>query len=283
LTLSYKSFIFAVIQVVFARVSDKRKRESDAGLSRKNQFEEEICAGESGLSVKRCGRTEDVKKHAEAGLAFQAVCPLCEWGMMANRSQTICVVDDEESIRKAITRTLKELDVEISSFGSGRECLTFLSKRRCDLLITDIKMPGIDGIELLKCVKDLIPWLPVLMVTGFGDVPLAVKALKMGASDFIEKPLERHSFLASVKKLLEKSSHVDALLGKTLTKAECHILRFIVTGQSSKDIAEQLFRSTRTVELHRQHIMRKMGVKNVVELVQRVNAMGLDLADGSQP
>jgi two-component system response regulator FixJ len=203
--------------------------------------------------------------------------------MMASRSQTICVVDDEESIRKAITRTLKELDVEISSFGSGRECLTFLSKRRCDLLITDIKMPGIDGIELLKCVKDLIPWLPVLMVTGFGDVPLAVKALKMGASDFIEKPLERHSFLASVKKLLEKSSHVDALLGKTLTKAECRILRFIVTGQSSKDIAEQLFRSTRTVELHRQHIMRKMGVKNVVELVQRVNAMGLDLADGSQP
>ncbi|NQV33998.1 MAG: response regulator transcription factor [Phycisphaeraceae bacterium] len=202
---------------------------------------------------------------------------------MAANSQIICVVDDEESIRKAITRTLKEVDAKVSSFGSGSECLRFITKHRCDLLITDIKMAGMDGIELLKSVKDVAPWLPVLMVTGFGDVPLAVKALKMGASDFIEKPLERDSFLASVKKLLEKSRHVDALLGKTLTKAECRILRHIVTGQSSKDIAEQLFRSTRTVELHRQHIMRKMGVKNVVELVQRVNALGLDIGEWAQP
>jgi FixJ family two-component response regulator len=139
-----------------------------------------------------------------------------------------------------------------------------------------------DGIELLKCAKEQAPWLPVLMVTGFGDVPLAVKALKMGASDFIEKPLERVSFLACVKTLLEKSRHLDVMLGKTLTKAERRILQFIVTGQSSKDISDQLCRSTRTVELHRQHIMRKMGVKNVVELVQRVNAMGLDLTKWPQ-
>jgi two-component system response regulator FixJ len=203
--------------------------------------------------------------------------------MMADNSKTICVVDDEKSIRQAITRTLKELDVEAVAFGSGRECLRFIAKRRCDLLITDIKMPGMDGIELLKSVKDLMSWLPVLLVTGFGDVPLAVKALKMGASDFVEKPLDRDSFLVSVKKLLEESCRLDAVLEKTLTKAERRILRFIVTGRSSKDIAEQLCRSTRTVELHRQHIMRKMGVKNVVELVQKVNAMGFNLLDLPQP
>ncbi|MCP4453240.1 MAG: response regulator transcription factor [Planctomycetes bacterium] len=196
--------------------------------------------------------------------------------------QTVFVVDDEESIRKAIARTLKELDVEVALFGSGRECLKSIAKRPCHLLITDIKMPEMDGIELLGLAKAQTPWLSVLMVTGFGDVPLAVKALKMGASDFVEKPLERRSFLASVKTLLENSSHLDALLGKTLTKAERRIVRFIVSGQSSKDIAAQLFRSTRTVELHRQHIMRKMGVKNVVELVQRVNAMGLDLKNWPQ-
>lgn len=202
---------------------------------------------------------------------------------MKEAPTTIFVVDDDASIRKAITRTLQELNVEAVSFGSGRECLNQLAKRPCHLLITDVKMPGMDGIELLKSVRDRAPWVPVLMVTGFGDVPLAVKALKMGASDFVEKPLERSSFLASVKKLLEKSNHLDALLGKDLTKAERRILHMIVTGRSSKDIAEKLHRSTRTVELHRQHIMRKMGVKNVVELVQRVNAMGLDLSDSSDP
>lgn len=202
--------------------------------------------------------------------------------MVRKNVQTVFVVDDEEPIRRAITRTLKELDVEVVSFDCAKECLRFVSARQCHLLITDIKMPEMDGIELLRSVKDAAPWLPVLMVTGFGDVPLAVKALKMGAADFIEKPLERKSFLASVKQQLEKSRHLDALLGKTLTKAECRILRFIITGQSSKDIAEQLFRSVRTVELHRQHIMRKLGVKNVVELVQRVNAMGLEVGSPSE-
>lgn len=198
---------------------------------------------------------------------------------MSTNPQTVFVVDDEASIRKAVTRTLRELDVQVLSFGSAEECLRVIPSRQCNLLITDIKMPEMDGMELLKRVKGIAPWLPVLMVTGFGDIPQAVKALKMGASDFIEKPLERDSFLTSVRKLLEKSGQVDALLGQTLTKAERRILHFLITGQSSKEIAKQLFRSVRTVELHRQHIMRKMGVKNVVELVQRVNSMGLDFAE----
>jgi two-component system response regulator FixJ len=199
--------------------------------------------------------------------------------MKKNAGQTIFLVDDESSIRRAVTRTLRELNVHVESFDSGQECLKFIPKRQCHLLITDIKMPGMDGMELLKRAKAVAPWLPVLMVTGFGDVPLAVKALKMGASDFVEKPLERDSFLVSVRKLLRKSKHLDELLGQTLTHAERRIIQFIVTGQSSKEIATQLFRSVRTVELHRQHIMRKMGVKNVVELVQRINAMGIDLDD----
>ncbi len=197
--------------------------------------------------------------------------------MKKNSCQVIFLVDDEPSIRRVVTRTLKELDVRVESFDSGMECLKFISKRQCHLLITDIKMPEMDGMELLIQAKAVAPWLPVLMVTGFGDVPLAVKALKMGASDFVEKPLERNSFLISVRRLLEKSRHLDELLGHTLTHAERRIIPFIVTGQSSKEIANQLFRSVRTVELHRQHIMQKIGVKNVVELVQRVNAMGIDV------
>ncbi|MCF7972658.1 MAG: response regulator [Phycisphaerae bacterium] len=201
---------------------------------------------------------------------------------MSNSRPVVVVVDDEGSIRKAVARTLKAMEVHVVLFDSAKACLDYLSDSPCDLLITDIKMPEMDGIALLEEVKSLVPWLPVMMVTGFGDVPLAVKALKMGASDFIEKPLERDSFLVSVRKLLETTNPGDALLGKTLTKAECRILQFILTGQSSKDIANRFHRSVRTVELHRQHIMQKMGVKNVVELVQRVNALGQGSAELAQ-
>jgi FixJ family two-component response regulator len=201
---------------------------------------------------------------------------------MAGNAQLVVVVDDEASIRKAMVRALKALNVRVVSFGSAAECLAYLSVSPCHLLITDIKMPGMDGLELLKQVRNLIPWLPVIMVTGFGDVPLAVKALKMGASDFIEKPLNRDGFLLSVKTLLETSDGLDGLLGQTLTWAERRILSFIMAGHSSKHIANGLHRSMRTVELHRQHIMKKLGVKNVVELVQYINDLRRDPAESPQ-
>ncbi|NQV33786.1 MAG: response regulator transcription factor [Phycisphaeraceae bacterium] len=199
--------------------------------------------------------------------------------MVSTNRQIICVVDDEVSMHKAVTRLLKGLDVHVIPFGSGKECLEYLSRRQCHLLIVDLNLSEVDGMELLKHAKDMAPWLSVMMVTGFGDVPLAVKALKLGASDFIEKPLERGVFLASVKGLLEKSKNMDERLGQSLTEAEMRILPLILAGQTSKKIANELFRSTRTVELHRQHLMRKMGVKNVVELVQRINGMGLSTMD----
>jgi two-component system response regulator FixJ len=199
--------------------------------------------------------------------------------MVSTNRQIICVVDNEVSIHKTVTRLLKGLDVHIISFGNAKECLKYLSGRQCHLLIVDLKMSEMDGMELLKQAKDMAPWLSVMMVTGFGDVPLAVQALKLGACDFIEKPLERNVFLASVKRLLEKSKNMDERIGQTLTKTEMHILPLILSGQSSKGIADQLFRSVRTIELHRQHIMRKMGVKNVVELVQRIHGTSLNTMD----
>jgi two-component system response regulator FixJ len=201
--------------------------------------------------------------------------------MASVNRKTIFVVDDEVSIHKTVTRLLKGLTVDVHSFGSAEACLKDLLTRPCHLIITDVNLPKMDGIEFLKQARVVAPWLPVLVATGFADVPMAVKALKIGASDFIEKPLVRDSFLASVTKLLEESGHPDERLGKTLTKAERRILSLVLSGHSSKDIAGQLFRSVRTVELHRQHIMRKLGVSNVVELVQLVNATGWDMAASS--
>ena len=196
--------------------------------------------------------------------------------VMANRGkQYIFFVDDEAKVRKVVYRTLKRLGTKVSCFASAPDCLEQLASQRCDLLITDMKMPGMDGLELLAEAKRIAPWLPVLVVTGYGDVPMAVKALKMGALNFIEKPLGMQSLLSAVGSVLERTTPPDSLHGKKLTKTEVRVLCLILDGKSNKETAYTLHRSVKTVEVHRNHIMRKLGVDNVVDLVKRAAAMGL--------
>jgi two-component system response regulator FixJ len=202
--------------------------------------------------------------------------------MAPNEEPIVCVVDDEVAVHETVTRLLRGFKVQVITFTSAQEFLMYFSDHNCHLLIVEFKMPEMDGLELLQKVKAMAPWLQTIMITGFGNVPLAVKALKMGACDFIEKPLEREAFLASVKKLLEQLSNMNELIGQPLTKTERHILALIVSAQSTPEIADQLHRSTRTIELHRQQIMYKMGVKNSIGLLRRVNAMGLDTTDRPQ-
>jgi FixJ family two-component response regulator len=136
-------------------------------------------------------------------------------------------------------------------------------------------MPDMDGIELLTETKRIAPWLPVLVITGYGDVPMAVRALKAGALDFIEKPLNRKRFLSAVEAALQRSAPLDRLLGKALTRVEMRILQLILDGKSNRDIAEMFHRSLRTIEVHRNRLMRKLGVSSVVALVRRAVALGL--------
>lgn len=187
----------------------------------------------------------------------------------------IFFLDDEPTIREVVRETLQDSNLKVSCFGSPIECLARLRSKRCDLLITDLKMPEKDGIELLEDIQQLAPWVPVLMITGYGDIPTAVKAMKAGAVDFIEKPLEKKDFVRKIKSILKKSvsSHPD--LGASLTRAEKKILQFVINGKSNKEIAVMLHRSARTIEVHRAHIMHKLGVDNLVDLVKRVAAMGL--------
>jgi len=140
---------------------------------------------------------------------------------MTNKTkQHIFFVDDEPKIWKAVCRTLEQLGAKVSCFERATDCLEQLRKRRCDLLITDVKMPEMDGLELLAKVKRMLPKLPVLVITGYGDIPMAVKALKKGASDFIEKPFNRQSFLAAVESALKRKAAVEARALKLLTRAE---------------------------------------------------------------
>ena len=184
-------------------------------------------------------------------------------------------LDDEPKVCEVICETLEELDVKVSCFVKPADCLKRLRSKKCDLLITDVRMPEMDGIELLRQAKRLVPWVPVLLITGYGDVPMAVTALKAGAVDFIEKPLDRETFLRKVQSILQQNALADSYTGKPLTSNQQKVLKLVLEGRSNKDIANLLHRSVRTVEVHRAHVMRKLGVDNLVDLLKRATAMGL--------
>jgi len=191
------------------------------------------------------------------------------------RSKHIFFVDDEPKVREVVGETIEQLGVKVSCFACAADCLEQLGSQRCDLLITDVKMPEMDGMELLAKAKRLAPWMPILVITGYGDIPMAVTAIKAGAVDFIEKPLDKKSFLWKVKSILQQNTFDDSYKGKPLTESEIIILKLLITGKSNKEIAYLLHRSVRTIEVHRSHLMRKLDVDNVVDLVKRAAMMGL--------
>ena len=195
--------------------------------------------------------------------------------MTKRTKQHIFFVDDEPKVRKAVRRTLERMRLKVSCFARAADCLEQLHPGECDLLITDVKMPGMDGIELLKKAKRVVPWLQVLVITGYGDIPMTVRAMKAGASDFIEKPLDRRGFLSTVESVLKRDARAAPLLGKLLTPTERIILRYVLDGKSNKDIASVCHRAISTIEDHRHKIYKKIGVTNLGGLFKWAAKIGL--------
>jgi FixJ family two-component response regulator len=195
---------------------------------------------------------------------------------MENREAAhVVFVDDEPKVCQVVQKTLERTGVDVRCFHGAQDCLRHLAAHPCDLLITDVKMPGKDGMALLREVKEQLPWIPVLIVTGYGDVPLAVRALKAGAADFVEKPLDRGTFLQKVEQLLERCAEPAALQEESLTRTERRILYLLLDGRNNREIADVLHRSPRTIEVHRSHLMQKLGVANIIELLRRAAELGL--------
>jgi two-component system response regulator FixJ len=201
--------------------------------------------------------------------------------MTDNSIARVFVVDDDECIRAAVCAILKRAKYDCCCFPNVASCLDELKAQSrdhaegCDLLITDVKMPGKDGIELLQEVRAAFPWIPVIMMTAYGSIPMSVQAVKIGAFDFVEKPVEEGKLLTLVEAALLKEADLhDPLVGKPLTRAERIVLCLILEGISNKRIAYILERSERTIEVHRSRIMRKLGVDNLVDLVKKATAMG---------
>ena len=156
---------------------------------------------------------------------------------MLSKSKTrILVVDDDSCILDSATLFLKRAGFECICFENADDCLKYLHQQNCDLLITDIRMPGKTGIELLVEAKYIAPWMPVLVMSSYGDIPLAIEAVKKGAVEFIEKPLEWESFLVIVQSIIKQNDLSNLLKGKPLTKMEVIILRLILQDKSNKEI-----------------------------------------------
>jgi FixJ family two-component response regulator len=192
-----------------------------------------------------------------------------------NSRGQVFFVDDEPAVCAAVKDTLEKSHIPVRCFTHPAECLAQLRKGGCDVLIADLKMPEKNGMELLREVRDVAPWILVLIVTGYGDIPTAVTAMKCGAADFIEKPLGKDGFLQKVNGLLERSRmlHLDGF--RALTQMEWNVLRLIIAGNSNSEIAAGIKRARRTIEAHRRAVMCKLGVHNLVELLKVATAAGL--------
>ena len=187
-------------------------------------------------------------------------------------SNHIFIVDDKPKILEALTETLKQIPCQVFSFTNAESCIKQLVGSKCHLLITDVNMPGMDGLELLTIVKHMRPLLPVVIITGYGDVRKAVEAIKTGAHDFIEKPFDENHILELVKKILRDTVEND-LSGRGLTKCEIEVLKLVVQGKSNKEIASLLSRSNKTIEFHRYRLMKKLGAHNLADLLRTASDM----------
>jgi two-component system, LuxR family, response regulator FixJ len=181
----------------------------------------------------------------------------------------IFLVDDDTLVRQMVAETIQHLNVDITTFSSADSCLEHLQTHVCDLLISDVKMKNINGMELLGKVKRLIPSLPVILVTAYADVPMAVKAFKLGAADFLEKPIRRSTLIEAIDSALKYNIRKHLCLDGLLTKAEYEIMYLILQSKTNKEIALLTNRSQRTIEDHRRHIMQKLGVDNLVDFVKQ--------------
>jgi two-component system response regulator DctR len=193
------------------------------------------------------------------------------------------IVDDDPAVRDALQWLLKSRSVQSRAWESAEAFLCSASQELCGCLLLDVRMPGMSGIELFDRLRALNCGLPVIFLTGHGDVPMAVQALKDGAFDFIEKPYDDNALVDKVLAALEhdtkrcareKSLREVQHRLEQLTQREQEVMHQILAGKLNKVIADDLGIAMRTVEVHRSHIFEKMQVRSAVELSQLLGLLG---------
>lgn len=193
--------------------------------------------------------------------------------------QTIYVVDDDEAMRDSMTWLLEGEGYKVACFDSAEAFLKARHNNMRGCLVLDVRMPEMSGLELHEKLDSLGSRLPIIFITGHGDVPMAVAALQRGACDFIEKPFHNEDLLSRITRALEVDNQIAARQQRNsavahrlelLTQREREVMHLVVAGKLNKQVADELNISMKTVEAHRARVMEKMGVRTLAELVKAV-------------
>jgi two-component system response regulator FixJ len=203
-------------------------------------------------------------------------------------SPTVFIIDDDASVRKSLSRLLRSAGFEVETFATAE---LFLEREHYDgigCLVLDVRMPGISGIDLQDKLSKADYSMPIVFITGHGDIPMGVHAIKKGAVDFLAKPFEGEELLQAVREAIEKDMRGRTEYAEVhevrerialLTAREFDVLRYVITGMLNKQIAYKLGIAEKTVKVHRGRIMEKLGADSVADLVRLAEKAGITPAN----
>jgi two-component system, LuxR family, response regulator FixJ len=198
-------------------------------------------------------------------------------------SPIVYLVDDDDAVRDSLGMLFKSIGLEHDAYASALDFLRDYDPAKHSCLVADIRMPGLSGLELQQRLNEQRAEIPIIFITGHGDVPMAVTAMKSGAADFIQKPFRDQDLIDRINKALARDRdrrkervEQDEIRGRIalLTPREKEVMQCVVRGQANKVIAMDLGVSQRTVELHRARVMKKLKLRSVAELVHAVDRIG---------
>jgi FixJ family two-component response regulator len=206
---------------------------------------------------------------------------------MVEQGPTVFVVDDDVSVREAIKRMLESVGLRARTFESTR---AFLDRTPCpgpNCLVLDVRLPGVSGIEFQNELSKANIQIPVVFITGFGDIPMSVRAMKAGAIEFLTKPFRDQDLLDAIQRALAQDE-LHALRRAecadlrqrftSLTKRECEVMALVVEGKPNREIAAELGTSEVTVKIHRGRVMHKMRAKSTIDLARMAQKLGISAA-----
>ena len=203
---------------------------------------------------------------------------------MTEAAPIVLVVDDDLAVRRSTERLIRSAGLEVQTFTSAREFLRHPRPERPACLVLDVRMPGLSGMDLQRELTQSGIHIPIIFITGHGDIPMSVRAMKAGAAEFLTKPFRSRILLDAVRAAIDRDraarkdrSEIDGLRQryKQLTPRECEVLPLVAAGFLNKQVAGKLATTERTIKFHRAHIMQKAHAESVADLVRMVERLGI--------